>query len=474
MPSGFLERLRPAFTFRFALWYAGVFVVSSLGLFTLTYQLLERSLQQGDHELVRSTLTEYSSGYQVGGLAALRLTLAARQRAAADADLFVRIVGPDSEVVFLSLPYGWAELASAPAGTTSAAGILEWTAWRGRSKGAALEVASLRLPDGALFQVGRSTRARVQVLARFREVLGVVLALVLLVGLGGGVLFTHSALRPLRDLTRVVRGIVETGRLSERVPVRGSREPLDALTVQVNAMLARIEALMRAMRESLDAVAHDLRTPLTRLQVILEAALQEQEPEHARDALADALEETERVTGTLNAVMDVSEAEAGVMRLAAAPVELRDVLGDAVELYADSAEEKRISLTWGCSAGLAVQGDRRRLRQLIANLLDNAVKYTPQGGRVVVDGRLEGTEAVIDVSDNGPGVPAAERERIWERLYRGDASRSERGLGLGLSLVRAIAQAHKGRVSVDNAVPSGALFTVRLPALLPLGPTSGR
>jgi signal transduction histidine kinase len=473
MPSAFLERLRPALSFRFVLWYAAVFVASSLGLFTLTYQLLERSLRNGDRELVSSTLTEYASGYQAGGLPALRLALAARQRTGADADLFVRSVGPDRETVFLSLPHGWAELASAPASPpTAAAGILEWTALRGDSRGLALEIASLWLPDGALFQVGRSSRARVQVLARFREVLGVVFALVLLVGLGGGAVFTRSALRPLRDLNQVVRGIIETGRLSARVPVRGSGEPLDALAALVNAMLARIESLVQAMRGSLDAVAHDLRTPLTRLHVVLESALQDQRPEKERDALADALEETERVADTLNVVMDVSEAEAGVMRLDLQPVPLCEVLADVVELYADSAEDKRIALSWSCAQDLAVRADRRRLRQVFANLIDNAVKYTPTGGEIAVEGRREGEEAVVDVSDSGRGVAVTERERIWERLYRGDASRSERGLGLGLSLVRAIVQAHHGQTSVADGPAGGARFSVRLPALSSVEPVS--
>jgi signal transduction histidine kinase len=441
-----------------------VFVASSLGLFVLSYQLLERSLRNGDRELVSSTLSEYASGYQAGGLGALRVTLAARQRTGADADLFVRIVGPDRETVFLSEPYGWAEVASEPAGPVAASDIPEWTALRDGARGAELEVASLRLPDGALFQVGRSTRARAQVLARFREVLAVVFTLVLLVGLGGGAVFTRSALRPLRDLNRVVRQIVVTGRLSERVPVRGSREPLDALAGLVNAMLARIEALVVAMRESLDAVAHDLRTPLTRLHVVLESALQERGETSAHDALADALEETERVAETLNVVMDVSEAEAGVMRLERLPIELHEVLVDVLELYSDSAEEKRISLECTCGEGLSVPADRRRLRQAFANLVDNAVKYTPPGGRVAVEARREGGEVVVEVNDNGPGVAPAERERIWERLYRGDASRSERGLGLGLSLVRAIVQAHEGRVSVEAAEGGGARFCVRLPA----------
>jgi heavy metal sensor kinase len=463
MPSVFLERLRPAFAFRLALWYAGLFTVSALALFAVTYHLLERSLESGDHELVRTTLAEYSSQYEAGGLPALRRALDLRQATGGSADLYVRIVGSTREIVFLSLPRGWAELASTPFAPAAGAGILEWSAVPGRARNAVLELASLRFGDGTLFQVGRSSEHRTEVLRRFRHVLAGMLVLVLFAGLTGGVVFTHSALRPVRELSRVVGGIVETGRLSERVPVGGGRDPLDALARLFNAMLGRIDDLVTAMRDSLDNVAHDLRTPLSRLQMILEDALQRPDPERARDAVADALEETERVTGTLNALMDLSEAEGGAVRLQIEAVPVSSLLADVVELYADLAEEKRVVLTCRCPEDLAVQGDRRWLRQIFANLIDNAVKYTPIGGRIDVEARRDGASATVSVTDTGPGIPPAEQSRIWERLYRGDASRSERGLGLGLSLVRAIVRAHGGSADVESTPGHGARFSVQLP-----------
>ena len=146
------------------------------------------------------------------------------------------------------------------------------------------------------------------------------------------------------------------------------------------------------------------------------------------------------MTAMLDTLMDISEAEVGAMRLAREPLELAEVVKDAVALYSDVAEDTHVELQSGCAPGVCVSADRNRMRQVAANLLDNAIKYTPPGGRVEVRTARDGAEALLTVTDTGAGIPAGELPRIWERLYRGDASRSERGLGLGLSLVKAIVE----------------------------------
>jgi signal transduction histidine kinase len=183
-----------------------------------------------------------------------------------------------------------------------------------------------------------------------------------------------------------------------------------------------------------------------------------------REALADCLEEAERVAAMLDTLMDISEAEVGAMRLSRERLDLAEVVRDAVTLYSDVAEDKHIALQSQCAPGVCVSADRNRMRQVVANLLDNAIKYTPPGGRVEVQTALDGAAAVLSVADTGAGIPAGELPRIWERLYRGDASRSERGLGLGLSLVKAIVEAHGGRVEATSASGQGSTFVVRLPS----------
>jgi signal transduction histidine kinase len=187
----------------------------------------------------------------------------------------------------------------------------------------------------------------------------------------------------------------------------------------------------------------------------------------AREALADCLEESERVLTLLEALMDIAEAENGAMRLAKEPLPVREVFDRTLDLYADLAEEKGIALRADAPEGLAVLADRSRIGQVLANLVDNALKYTPRGGRVELEARVDGPDVRLSVRDTGVGIPATDVPRVWDRLFRGDESRSERGLGLGLSLVKAIVEAHGGRVAVESEPGQGARFEVWLPTAPP-------
>ena len=426
------------FGLRLALWYATLFVIGAILIVFLTYYLTAASLAQRDRQIIESKLGEYAAVYSRGGIRALADTVRAEQLTAPER-LFVRVVDRGTETIVLSTPEGWDP--------------------------ATLETGSLQLGDGTLMEVGKSTEVRGELLARFRAALGLVTLSIVAIALTGGWLVTQSALQPIRRLSAAVGRIVRTGRTDERVPVAEHDDAISDLTLLFNAMLDRIAGLVDGMRAALDNVSHDLRTPLTRLRGSAEMALASPpDLDRYREALGDCVEETDRVLVMLDTLMDISEAESGAMPLQRERVRLADVAARAVDLYRDVADVKGVTLAADAAdADAVVFGDRVRLEQATANLIDNAVKYTPRGGHVAVDVQRERDRALLRVRDTGIGIPADEQPRIWDRLFRGDKSRAERGLGLGLSLVKAVIEAHGGTVAVASEPGQGSTFTVSLP-----------
>ncbi|MEO7158783.1 MAG: HAMP domain-containing sensor histidine kinase [Vicinamibacterales bacterium] len=461
MSSKWANQIGQALGLRLAAWYLGTFLASTLVIGGLTYGLMASTLETRDHDIIQSTLREYATRYQAGGLPALARAIELEQRAGSREPLFVRLVGPFEDVLLYSLPetFGAFELSELPGGPNAI-----WSQVRAQDRNAVLEVATIEVGGGSVLQVGKTSEARNQLLSNFRRVLMLGAGAALVIGMVGGLFLTRSTLKPLRDLRDAVRRIVQTGQTDDRVPVYDTGDTVDELSTLFNAMLARITTLIHGMRNALDHVAHDLRTPMTRLRVTAEAALATDDPEKYREALSDCLEESERVSSMLTTLMDISEAETGTMQLHVSRVALAKLVKEVTDLYEDAAEDAGVTMQSTVPLDLSVPADRDRLRQAMANLVDNAIKYTPRSGRVNLTAAHDDDAVVIRVSDTGPGISEQDLPRIFDRLYRGDQSRTTRGLGLGLSLVRAYVEAQGGTVAAESESGRGSTFTLRLPA----------
>ncbi|MGF6806664.1 signal transduction histidine kinase [Paraburkholderia sp. Clong3] len=464
-----LDPLRKTISFRLALWYSACFILSTTLLFALAYFLLASTLQQHDRDDVEQRLHQLAAQYQASDLAGLKKELALETRLRKSKPFFIRIAGPRNTTVFLQIPDQWAAFDVSRLERAPLAAPGDLIRVPAQDDEAVLEIAGTRLPDGGILQVGKSTEQRDSVLESFGRIVAGVMVPMVVVGVFGGVFLARRSLRPVRQLIQAVHAI-EAGAMEARVPVRETGDELDELGKLFNRMLNKIATLIQGMRNALDNVAHDLRTPVARIRGIAEIALRsERDPDSCREALADCVEESDQLLQMLNTLMDISEAETGTLKLHLEPVDIPTLLADAVDLYQLVAEEKAIAVSIVAPPHMWLTADRNRLRQVMGNLLDNAIKYTPAGGRVEVEAYASQNTMVIRVADTGIGMTPDELSKSWDRLFRGDRSRSQRGLGLGLSLVKAVVEAHQGRVTASSNLGAGSVFTVTLPVAFPGG-----
>ena len=466
-----LGKLLRTTTFRLTIVYLVVFALFAaflLGYFALNTR---RLITEQITDTVNAEITGLNEQYRQGGIRRLVLIVDARSRRPGSSLYLVTTFNGDTLAGNIN--------ALAP-------GILDMEGWTETAyrrlddsetlPGNRALVRVFQLPGGFRLLVGRDLDER----QRLQRIVGAAgrwsVALVIVLGIAGGVFVTRRVLRRIDAMTETTKTIM-AGDLGGRLPVAGTGDEIDRLAENLNAMLERIEALMRGLKEVSDNIAHDLKTPLTRLRNRAEEALRTAKDDGAyRAALENTIEESDGLIRTFNALLMIAHVESGHARDNLSAFDAAEIARGVGELYEPLAEEKGLRLRVEADAAVPMTGNRELVSQALANLVDNAIKYGAASGTadgaaadIVLRAVGEGERIILSVADRGPGIPQADRQRVTERFVRLEQSRSQPGSGLGLSLVSAVARLHGGQLTFEDNSP-GLKSIIALPRSAPLHP----
>jgi len=455
-------------TFRLVAWYAGISLLVCAGFGLYTYFGLSYFLQaaQGDtlqrraHEIAAILASHVGREGEAYTIDLIRTSYAPENN-----DRFIRVWKPDGALLYVS---------GAPADKAFDPTAVPPVPRRpGADAGGPITVGNLLVVQtpavvgGARYLVdcGGSKLSNTQVLRGFLVMLGIGIPLILLVTIVGGMALAREAFKPVRQIIDAAKAITSSN-LGQRLPVSQTADELEHLSVVLNQMIGRLEeAFQHSQRFTADA-SHELRTPLTIMRVELESISQEPTLNRStREKIGSILEETERMGKMVEGLLAISRLETGEAVINVGRLDLAELVATTAEQIALLAEEKRINVRCEAEEAVDVNGDRFRLQQVIVNLMDNAIKYSPAGGEILLKTYAAGGTAVLEVYDQGPGIAAEALPHIFERFFRADSVRthSVNGTGLGLSIVRSICLAHGGTVEAENRQERGCRITVRLP-----------
>jgi signal transduction histidine kinase len=442
-----LTKILRTSAFRLTLLYAGIFCTSFIVLFAIIYWSTARYMDRQFDDTVGNEIAEIQSDAADGNLAALQKIVSALTLNSPG--FFYLLQDREGNVLAGNLP------AMIPV-----AGVIDRARVQIRDRALPLRGKGVILNGNVFLFVGLNTTElhKMQIAVAQTFVWGFIATI--FISLVNGAFISFVMLARVEALSNVSREIVN-GDLERRIPLRGSNDEFDHLAVSLNAMFDRIQGLMDGLRQVSTDIAHDLRTPLTRLRQRIETAVRKADDVTSlRSAFQATLKDVDSILDTFSALLRIAQLETSERRAQFTDVDLTDLLRTAVELYAPMAEEKEQSIIEKIGDGLVIRGDRELLLQLFANVLENAVRHSPQGALIEVGGRPVTNGTMVSICDNGPGIPEEMRAKVFQRFFRLESSRTTPGNGLGLSLVKAIASLHNISVELFSNEP-GLIVQVR-------------
>lgn len=462
-----ISRLRHTLAFRLTLWYALVFVLSAVVTFSLFYLLIVKLINQRTDADLLTNANQLKQIQVLEGGEMLQRAAMLQAQAAGEQKMFFRLFYP-SGVFFSSSNLSYWKNIGIDRRAVDA--VLE----HGQPFSYATQpipnrpynarVIYKRIGPTIVLQLGYSLESEYRLLRTYKRTFMFAMGALLVIAVAVGWFMARRALSGVASVTSTARRISEDD-LDTRVPVRDRHDEIDQLAVTFNQMLDRIKQLVGGIRQMNDNIAHDLRSPVTRIRGLAEVTLTGSSGmEDYTQMAASTIEECDRLLQMINTMLTISRTEAGVDPLSFQSVNLAAVVQDACTLFQPLAEDKGIVLQCEADRPCPVNGNEPLLQRLLANLVDNAIKYTVTDGFISVRVDCSQGTARIVVQDNGSGIPPEDQTRIFQRFFRGDQSRSQGGAGLGLSLARAIARAHGGDIELQSEPDKGSVFTVHLPA----------
>ncbi len=463
----FFERIsgfRHSLVFRLTLLYTTIFTISIfLALFIFYAVIISRINARTDRGL-NDKMNEFSTLLVSRGIEAVKEHMNAEAEAIGTNKVFFRLLTTEGEQIVSSDLGPWKEIGISRialkdlAREGSVFETLKLPGWEYKAR-----VLCRIAEPGRIMQIGESLKEDDSLFRIFREIFRDVVVFVLALAAVSGWFMAKRSLSGVEKLTQTAMAIAD-GAMEKRVPLTGRGDEIDRLSRVFDHMLDRIQSLITEMKEVTDNIAHDIKSPITRIRLLSEVTLTtEKSVDEYQMLTACTVEECDRLLGMINTMLEISETKAGVSTLSLSEVDISPLIEEGCDLFRPLAEGKGLRVEMNTPTQCLLSGDKSKLQRVLSNLLDNAIKYTPPGGKITVSAEEVDKKVIISVQDTGIGISPEEIPRIFDRFFRADKSRSVPGAGLGLSLAQAIVRRHRGEIMVSSSPGSGSTFAVVLP-----------